>query len=92
MGAGIDILNPFEVQAEMDVLTIRRKYRNDLRIWGGVDKRPLTHGSGKNDRELECVAPLIRGGDRAPAQDHSATPVVPYENYRCSLSRLGSIL
>ena len=92
MEAGIDILYPFEVQAEMDVLAIRRKYGRDLRIWGGGDKRPLAQGPAEIDRELARIAPLIREGGYIPMLDHSATPDVPYENYRYFLSQLRSIL
>jgi len=42
--AGIDIICPFEVQAGMDVVALRKKYGKDLRIWGGVDKRVLVEG------------------------------------------------
>ncbi|NIA22348.1 MAG: hypothetical protein GWP05_10385, partial [Anaerolineaceae bacterium] len=39
LDAGLNFLYPFEVQAGMDVLQVRRKYGQELRIWGGVDKR-----------------------------------------------------
>ncbi len=92
MDAGIDILYPFEVQAEMDVLAIRRKYGRDLRIWGGVDKRPLARERAEIDRELTRIAPLIREGGYIPMLDHSATPDVPYDNYRYFLSQLRTLL
>ena len=36
LDAGINILYPFEPQAGMDVLAVRKKYGRDLRMWGGV--------------------------------------------------------
>jgi uroporphyrinogen decarboxylase len=92
MDSGIDILYPFEVQADMDVLAVRRKYGRDLRIWGGVDKRPLAIGHDAIDQELERVKPLIADGGYIPMLDHSATPDTPYENYRYFLNRLKMVL
>ncbi len=46
LDAGLNFLYPFEVQAGMDVIEVRKKYGRDLRIWGGVDKRG--HCSGKS--------------------------------------------
>jgi len=92
MDSGIDILYPFEVQADMDVLAVRKKYGRDLRMWGGIDKRPLTVGRAAIDRELERVKPLIDDGGYLPMLDHSATPDTPYENYRYFLERLKTVL
>jgi len=92
MDSGIDILYPFEVQADMDVVAIRKKYGRDLRIWGGVDKRPLTLGPEAIDKELERVKPLIHDGGYIPMLDHSATPDTPFHNYRYFLEALKKIL
>jgi uroporphyrinogen decarboxylase len=90
--AGIDILYPFEVQAGMDVLAVRKKYGRNLRMWGGVDKRPLAVGPKAIDKELERVKPLIDDGGYAPMLDHSATPDTPYQNYGYFLEHLKKIL
>jgi uroporphyrinogen decarboxylase len=92
MDAGIDILYPFEVQANMDVLEVRKKYGPDLRMWGGIDKRPLTVGRAAIDRELARVKPLIDDRGYLPMLDHSATPDTPYENYKYFLERLKTVL
>jgi len=90
--AGIDILYPFEVQTGMDVLAVRKKYGRDLRMWGGIDKRPLTVGPEAIDKELERVKPLIDDGGYIPMLDHSATPDTPYQNYCYFLEHLKKIL
>ena len=92
MDAGIDILYPFEVQAGMDVLAVRKRYGRDLRIWGGVDKRPLAEGPEAIRRELERIRPLISDGGYIPMLDHAATPDTPYHNYRYFLGELRKIL
>ena len=33
LDAGIKVLYPFEVQAGMDVVAVRRRYGRDLRLW-----------------------------------------------------------
>ena len=92
MDSGIDILYPFEVQAGIDVLAVRKKYGRSLRIWGGVDKRPLAVGPEATDEELQRVKPLIADGGYIPMLDHSATPDIPYQNHRHFLEHLRMIL
>jgi hypothetical protein len=92
MDAGIDILYPFEVQAGMDVRALRQKYGRDLRMLGGVDKRPLTKGFKEIDAELQRVAPVIQEGGYVPMLDHSAPPDVPYGSYGYFMEQLPKYL
>jgi hypothetical protein len=62
MESGIDILYPFEVQADMDVLALRKKYGRDLRCGAASISGPLTVGRAAIDQELERVKPLIDDG------------------------------
>mgnify|MGYP002622875774 FL=1 len=89
--AGLNFLYPFEVQAGMDVLAVRRKYGRELRIWGGVDKRALARGPDAIDAELARVQPLIAEGGYIPHTDHSCPPDISFANYRYYLRRLGEI-
>jgi uroporphyrinogen decarboxylase len=91
MDAGLNFLYPFEVQAGMDVLAVRRKYGRELRIWGGVDKRALAQGHAAIDAELERVRPLIEEGGYIPHTDHSIPPDVSYENFRYYTHRLSEV-
>jgi uroporphyrinogen decarboxylase len=79
--AGINVVYPFEVQAGMDVLEVRREFGRDLRIWGGIDKRAVAWGPEHIDAELARVRPLIEDGGYVPAPDHSLPPDTPYANY-----------
>ena len=81
LDSGINTLYPFEVQAGMDVVGVRKRYGRDLRLWYGIDKRALIHGKEAIDRELERVRPLIEEGGYVPGLDHSMPPDVPYKNY-----------
>jgi len=91
MDAGLNALYPFEVQAGMDVLAVRRKYGRDLRIWGGVDKRAIARGAAAIDAELDRLRPLIDEGGYLPHTDHSAPPDIPYSNYCCYMQRLSEV-
>jgi uroporphyrinogen decarboxylase len=92
LDAGIDILYPFESQAGMDVLQVRREYGRDLRLWGGVDKRVAAWGPEAIDAELARVAPLVREGGYVPFPDHSFPPDVPYAGYCYFMEALANIL
>jgi uroporphyrinogen decarboxylase len=89
--AGLNFLYPFEAQAGMDVVEVRKKYGRDLRIWGGVDKRALARGRCAIDAELERLAPLIAEGGYIPHTDHSIPPDVSFDSYRYYMERLHEV-
>ena len=89
LDAGINVLFPFEVQAGMDVLKVRKEYGRGLRLWGGVDKRALAKGPSAIDAELLRLGPLIDEGGYIPHTDHTIPPDVSYENYCYYMKRLG---
>lgn len=91
LDAGLNFLYPFEVQAGMDVLEVRREYGRDLRIWGGVDKRVLARDPAAIDAELARLKPLIDEGGYIPHTDHSCPPDISYGNYCYYLDRLSQV-
>ena len=91
LDAGLNFLYPFEVQAGMDVLEVRRKYGPELRLWGGVDKRALAQGRAAIDAELGRVKPLIDEGGYIPHTDHSCPPDISFDNYCYYLQRLAEV-
>ena len=90
--AGINTLYPFEVQAGMDVVKVRREYGRDLRIWFGIDKRALVAGPAAIDAELARVRPLVADGGYVPGLDHSIPPDVPFAHYCYYMEHLPGIL
>ena len=72
----------------MDPTAVRRRYGRDLRLWGGVDKRALTHGRAEIDSEIARHKWLIGDGGFVPMLDHSAPPDIPYDNYRYFMQQL----
>ncbi len=80
--AGVDMVWPCEIAAEMDPLVLRKKYGHALAFAGGIDKRPLTKGQDEIRRELETrILPLIEDGGYIPTIDHTAPPDISHENY-----------
>jgi uroporphyrinogen decarboxylase len=79
---GINGLWPFEVQAGMDVVQVRREYGHDLALAGGIDKRAVAQGGGAMRSEVERVMPLVADGGYLPELDHGVPPDISWPNYR----------
>jgi uroporphyrinogen decarboxylase len=91
LDAGLNFLYPFEVQAGMDVLAVRRKYGKDLRVWGGFDKRTLAQGPQAIEAELRRLEPLMREGGFLPHTDHTCPPDISFANYCYYMKRLEEV-
>jgi len=91
LDAGLNFLYPFEVQAGMDVVSVRRRYGRELRLIGGIDKRAVADGVQAIEAELERVRPLIEEGGYIPMLDHSCPPDISWKNYTYYMRRLGEI-
>lgn len=90
LDAGLNFAYPFEVQAGMDVLAVRRRYGRELRIIGGVDKRALAKGRAAIDAEVARLEPLIREGGYIPHTDHSCPPDISFANFCYYMERMRS--
>ena len=75
LAAGINGLMPFEVQAGMDVVEVRRRYPRELVITGGMNKLAFVQGRASIDRMLDHVLPpmMERGGGYVIMFDHRLT-------------------
>ncbi|MFC1463026.1 uroporphyrinogen decarboxylase family protein, partial [Verrucomicrobiota bacterium] len=74
LDAGVDALLPFEVQAGMDVVQVRRDFPT-LGIIGGLDKRALAGSRGDIRREVDRVmSQFDRNGGFIPTLDHTVPP------------------
>jgi hypothetical protein len=79
--AGISGLWPFEVQAGMDVVAIRRTYGHSLALGGGIDKRAVAQGGAAMRASVDHVMPLVADGGYLPEMDHSAPPDISWAAY-----------
>ena len=81
--AGVNMLVPWEVQAGMDVVAVRREWPSEFVIWGGIDKRALYEDRKAIDEEvMRVVPPMLEAGGYIPAIDHAVPPEVSLENWR----------
>lgn len=78
---GINGLWPFEVQAGMDALEIRRLYGHSLAMAGNIDKRAVAQGGEAMRREVDRVMPLVEDGGYFPELDHSAPPDISWSAF-----------
>ena len=78
---GMEMLGPFEVASNCDVVRTGREYP-DLILAGGMDKRVLARGTREIDAMVERIVPTMRArGGYLPTIDHGTPPEVPYANY-----------
>lgn len=79
--SGIDMLWPFEVQSNMDVVAVRKQYGHDLILMGGINKRALKSGGEVLRHEVDRIMPLVEDGGYIPEVDHSIPPDVTWPNF-----------
>ncbi|MEI8138309.1 MAG: uroporphyrinogen decarboxylase family protein [bacterium] len=78
---GMDVMSPFEVASNCDVVATRKQYP-DLVITGGIDKRVLAQTPRDIDRMVERIIPFMREcGGYIPTCDHGVPNNVSYANY-----------
>lgn len=92
LDGGINYLWPFEPQASMDVVEVRREYGRELRMVGGLDKRALAWGREAIDREIARVRPLMEEGGYLCHPDHSLPPDIPYANFLYYMDRMADVI
>jgi len=79
---GVDGLNPLEVKAGMDPLTIKRTYGNDLLLHGGINA-VLWDDKDAIAEEMSRVIPVVKeNGGYIFSSDHSVPSAVSLENFR----------
>jgi uroporphyrinogen decarboxylase-like protein len=79
---GMDVMTPFEVASDCDVVQIGKDYPG-LVIFGGIDKRVLARSPAEIDAMLERIIPPMRErGGYVPHCDHGVPTEVTLDNYR----------
>jgi len=92
MNCGANGFLPFEVQAGMDILLVRKQYP-DLIIIGGIDKLAIARGGEALEKEIdEKVKLMVNHGRYIPSLDHQAHPEMPLANYRQYVARVREVL
>ncbi|MBD3182686.1 hypothetical protein GF312_10360 [Candidatus Poribacteria bacterium] len=92
LDGGINCIWPFEIAADMDPVSVRKKYGKDLAIIGAIDKRALAKDKKAVYEELMSKVPyLIETGGFIPTCDHAVPPDVPFENYQYYLDLIHEV-
>ena len=79
---GMDVLSPFEVASNCDVVRTGKEYP-ELVISGGIDKRILAQDKKAIDRHLDYIMPtMYQRGGYIPTCDHGVPEEVSLENYQ----------
>lgn len=82
LDAGVDAIWPIERAAGVSPQEWRDRFGQQLRLWGGVDKRILTRGPEAINAHLREFIPLIEEGGFIPTVDHTVPPDVSWDNFR----------
>jgi uroporphyrinogen decarboxylase len=82
--AGVNILQPIEIKAGMDLLKIKKMYGDKLTLVGGMNVLTLLSNDLEKVRvELEEKIPAVmEGGGYILQVDHSCPGEVNYETYK----------
>ena len=79
---GIDAYQTLEVKAGLDVVELKKKYKNRLAFVGNIDVREVLTGDQESlKRDVLRRLNAAKGGGYIPMSDHSVPDNVPIENY-----------
>lgn len=79
---GIDAYQTLEVKAGLDVVELKKQYKNRLAFIGNIDVRDVLTGSKEViKRDILRRLNAAKGGGFIPMSDHSVPDNVPVENY-----------
>jgi uroporphyrinogen-III decarboxylase len=82
-----------EPAANMDIVTIRRKYGTRLAFYGGIDKHVLRRSQEEITKELEYkIPPMVKTGGCVLALDHRIPNGTPLKNYRFYVAKAWEIM
>jgi uroporphyrinogen decarboxylase len=89
--AGVQVLNPLEVKAGMDVVELRQRYGKRLAFYGNIDATKMAGPQEAIAAELGRKIPLAREGGYVFHSDHSCPPGVSLDRYRWILQTARAI-
>ena len=78
---GVQVLNPLQVDAGMDVRPLHERYRNRLAFFGNISVRRMIESKEALLKELEAKVPIAAEGGFVFHSDHSVPPQVSFERY-----------
>jgi uroporphyrinogen decarboxylase len=89
---GVTGMYPFEVNAGMDVVEVRKAFPN-LQILGGFSRASLAASPEEIDAEMEAKVPwMLQRSGYIPYMDHLVPPDVPWDNFCYYRKRLNALI
>jgi len=89
---GANAFYPFEVQAGMDIVSVRQQYGNQFMIIGGLNKRTLADSEEAIRKELDAKVPfMLEQGGYIPMLDHSVPTDISLRLFRYYLQYVRSL-
>ncbi|MDX1357530.1 MAG: uroporphyrinogen decarboxylase family protein [Clostridia bacterium] len=93
LDCGANGFYPFEVQAGMDIVEIRKQYGNAFVIIGGLNKKLLANDIESIKAEIDKKVPfMLEKGGYIPMLDHTVPPDVPYSNFKFFIDYIRKIV
>jgi uroporphyrinogen decarboxylase len=86
IACGVQVLNPLQVDAGMDIRRLYELYRGRLAFYGNISVRRMIEGGPGLLEELRTKVPLATRGGFVFHSDHSIPPQVSFERYSRMLS------
>lgn len=80
---GLEVLQPLQAQAGMDVRTLKDRFGKHLTFWGNIDVTKMSGPAAVCESEIrEKITAAKRGGGYMYHSDHSVPPEVSFDRYR----------
>jgi len=80
--AGVQVLQPLEARANLDVRLLKKEYGQDLSFMGNISVENMVASREKLEAEVRTkLAAAMPGGGYIYHSDHSVPSEVPFENY-----------
>jgi uroporphyrinogen decarboxylase len=88
---GLQVLNPLQVDAGLDIAPLHERYRNRLAFYGNISVPRMIEGQDALLEELQRKVPFAREGGFIFQSDHSIPPQVSFERYSWMLKKAREI-
>lgn len=87
---GLNVLQPLQARAGLDVRDLKAKYGNDLTFWGNIDVTKLSGPADACEAEIrDKIEAGKTGGGYMYHSDHSIPPEVTFDRYRWIMELVG---
>ncbi len=91
MECGLEVLQPLQARAGMDVRQLKPRYGDQLTFWGNIDVTKMSGPAAECEAEIRDKITLAKqGGGYMYHSDHSVPPEVSFDRYRWIMDRVAA--